>query len=161
MIHYSRTIFDLSQLSNCNHHLHLTCQSCQGTCHTTEVRKSRLIHPPLLLTMKNTKDCWVTQSFILILKYLPIYPTTQFNLETLATLSLPIPAIAFDITMSSQHMHFLYHNSTGQSILSTLAIFALLISTHNLPFNVTLACDPLCIWTSAYGVIYFIQMYYF
>ncbi len=117
-----RTTFNLSQLSNRNQRLHMTCQSCQGTCHTTEVCESRLIHPPLLLTMKNTKDCWRTQSFILILKYLPIHPTAQFNLKTLATFSLPILVIVFNMTMSSQHMHFPYHNSTGQSILSTLAI---------------------------------------
>ncbi len=46
-------------------------------------------------------------------KYIPIYPTAQFNLETLTTLYLSIAVTAFGITMSSQYLHFTSHNSTG------------------------------------------------
>ncbi len=66
----------------------------------------------------------------------------EFNLEILSNLFLPIPVTVCGITTSSQHMHFLFHNLPGQSILSTPVIFASLISTCNLPFNVTLACNP-------------------
>jgi len=122
MTQLSRTTFNLSQFSNCSQRLHLTCQSCQGTCHTTEVHEPRLVPPPTLLTMKNTKDRWRTESFILIQTYLPMYPTAQFNLEILKSLFLLIPVTVFGISMSFQHMHFLSHNLTGQSILSTPAI---------------------------------------
>jgi hypothetical protein len=134
MIQLLRTSFNLFQLSNHNQHPHLTCQSCQGTCNTTEVRESRMIHPLWLLMTKNTKNHWQTWSFILIQKCLPIHPTAQFNLEILKTLFLLIPVTAFGIAMSSQHMHFPSYNSTGQSILSTLAILlhqSALVTSHS------------------------------
>ena len=130
-----RTTLDLFQLYDPNQRPHLTYQYCQETCHITEVCKSRQIHPPWLLRTKNTKHCWRTQSFTLIRIYLPIYQTSQFNLEILNNLFLPIPVTVFGITMSSQHMHFPSHKLTGQSILSTLAILlhqSALVTFHSM-----------------------------
>ncbi len=128
-----RTTLDLFQLYDCNQHPHLTYQYCQETCHITEVHKSRCIHPPWLLRTKNTRHCWRTQSFILIRTHLPMYQTAQFNWENLNNLFLSISVTVFGITMSSQYMHFLFHDSTGQSILSTLAILlhqSALVTSH-------------------------------
>ncbi len=136
MTQLSRTTFNLSQLSDCNQCLHLTCQSCQGTCHTTEVHESRLIHPPWLLTTKNTKNCWRTQYSVLhthleISPHISNRPVQFGNFDNPLT---PNPVTVSSITMSSQLMHFLTHNSTGQSILSTLAILlhqSALVTSHS------------------------------